>query len=81
MKKCLVVPGPFLPYNDTITQLCYKHLRLLDMEYDVCALSNEAKDPDFERFLSNDPYYNKFHIHNVDKYNNVFNSIFHNIKR
>ena len=75
MKKCLVVPGPFLPYNDTITQLCYKHLRLLDMEYDVCALSNEAKDPDFERFLSNDPYYNKFHIHNVDKYNNVFFSI------
>ena len=32
-----VVPGPFVPYNDTITLLTYKRLRNLDLDMDVFA--------------------------------------------
>ena len=74
MKKCLVVPGPFLPYNDTITQLVYKQLRLLPLEYDVCALSNEV-DEKLQEQLQKDPCFKKFHINYTDKYNNVLFSI------
>lgn len=74
MKKCLVVPGPFLPYNDTITQLVYKQLRLLPFTYDVCALSNET-DEKLQQQLLQDENFKKFHIHYTDKYNNVLFSI------
>jgi glycosyltransferase involved in cell wall biosynthesis len=74
MKRCLVIPGPFVPYNDTITMLVYKHLRLLDLTYDVCALGNPA-DPGLERMLKQDPAYSKFNIQTVDAYNNVLFSI------
>ena len=74
MEKCLVIPGPFVPYNDTITQLVYKQLRLLDFDYDVCALGN-PEDPGLKALLEKDPSYSRFHIHTVDKYNNVLFSI------
>ncbi|MDD6369774.1 hypothetical protein, partial [Galactobacillus timonensis] len=74
MEKCLVIPGPFVPYNDTITQLVYKQLRLLDFDYDVCALGN-PEDPGLNALLEKDPSYSRFHIHTVDKYNNVLFSI------
>ena len=32
-----VVPGPFVPHNDTITLLTYKRLRNLDLDMDVFA--------------------------------------------
>ena len=62
MKKCLAVPGTFLPYNDVTTQLVYKQLRLLPMEYDVCALDGEKDDPGFMKRLAEDPFFEKFHI-------------------
>lgn len=74
MEKCLVIPGPFVPYNDTITQLVYKQLRLIDFDYDVCALGN-PEDPGLKALLEKDPSYSRFHIHTVDKYNNVLFSI------
>lgn len=74
MEKCLVIPGPFVPYNDTITQLVYKQLRLLDFDYDVCALGN-PEDPGLKALLEKDPSYSRFHIHTVDMYNNVLFSI------
>ena len=60
--RCLAVTGTFLPYNDVTTQLVYKHLRLLPMEYDVCALDGEKEDPSFVQKLQEDPNYRKFHI-------------------
>ncbi len=74
MKRCFVIPGPFVPYNDTITQLVYKQLRLLNMEYDVCALENRA-DESLLKLLRKDPYYAKFHTRFVDQYHNVLFSI------
>lgn len=74
MEKCLVIPGPFVPFNDTITQLVYKQLRLLDFECDVCALGN-PEDSGLKALLEKDPYYANFHIHTVDAYNNVLFSI------
>ncbi len=74
MEKCLVIPGPFVPYNDTITQLVYKQLRLLDFEYDVCALGN-PEDPGLKELLEEDPAWSRFHVHTVDQYNNVLFSI------
>ena len=36
-----VVPGPFVPYNDTITLLTYKRLRNLDLDMDVFAFKGK----------------------------------------
>ncbi|MFI3283600.1 MAG: glycosyltransferase [Erysipelotrichaceae bacterium] len=59
--KILAITGAFLPYNDTVTLLAYKHLRRTGLEADVIALSaNEDRNilNDFE----NDPYRNKVKI-------------------
>ena len=77
MRRCLVIPGTFIPYNDTVTQLVYKQLRLLDLEYDVISLSAE-EDPELIQLLQKDPNGQKFHIRNTDYYNNVLFSI-HNV--
>ena len=74
MRKCLVIPGPFLPHNDTITQLVYKQLRLLPLSFDVCALKN-TPDEELQKTLLKDPNYKKFNIHYTDQYNNVLFSI------
>ncbi len=74
MKRCFVIPGPFVPGNDTITQLVYKQLRLLDMEYDVCALES-GTDDSLLHLLRQDPCYQKFHTAFVDRYDNVLFSI------
>lgn len=60
--RCLAVTGTFLPYNDVTTQLVYKQLRLLPMEYDVCALDGQKADPSFVQKLNEDPDFGKFHI-------------------
>lgn len=69
---CFVIPGTFLPFNDTTTQLVYKQLRLLPLKYRVCALKNYPIDKDWEQKLSNDENYAKFDIEYVDSYKNLF---------
>ncbi len=75
MKRCLVIPATFFPYNDTNSQIVYKHLRLLDMEYDVCALRNYPEEEQLQENLDNDPNYGKFHVTWADEYNNVWFNI------
>ena len=36
-----IVPGPFVPHNDTITLLTYKRLRNLDLDMDVFAFKGK----------------------------------------
>ena len=69
--RCLVIPGPFLPYNDTITQLVYKQLRLLPLDYQVCALEGFSSDTALEQIMREDPNFSKFHITYTDQYQNV----------
>lgn len=54
-----VVPGSFVPYNDTVTLLTYKRLKNLDLDMDVFCfkgkedkslLAELSKDPDFKKF-------------------------------
>ena len=75
MKRCLVIPATFFPYNDTNSQIVYKHLRLLDMEYDVCALRNYPEEKQLQDDLDRDPNYAKFHVTWADEYNNVWFNI------
>ena len=75
MKNCFVVPGPFLPYNDTITQLIYKQLRCLPYQYQVVSLKGPSSDEGLKKMLEEDPMYQKFTIKEVDDYNNVLFSI------
>jgi hypothetical protein len=70
MSKVLVIPGSFVPYNDTVTLLTYKHLRLLDNEYDVVALFNK-EDKSILDNVTNDDNYKKFNIMYVGNYNDV----------
>ena len=71
MKRCLAVPGTFLPYNDVTTQLVYKQLRLLPFQYDVCALDGGKTDPLFAKKLEEDPEFRKFRITSRHKYNDA----------
>lgn len=75
MKKCLVIPGTFLPTNDTITQLVYKQLRLLPLEYDVYTLTTKKNDPSFEQLLKTDKNFQKFNIVPTLDYDDVLFSI------
>lgn len=75
MEQCYVIPGPFLPYNDTITQLIYKQLRCLPFEYQVMSLKGPTVDESLKKVLDQDPMFKKFTIHEVDDYNNVLFSI------
>ena len=75
MKRCLVIPATFFPYNDTNSQIVYKHLRLLDMEYDVCALRNYPEEEELMKRLEEDENYRKFHVTWADEYNNVWFNI------
>lgn len=54
-----VIPGSFVPYNDTVTLLTYKRLKNLDLDMDVFAFKGKAdqgllkeleKDKDFKKF-------------------------------
>ncbi len=75
MKRCLVIPATFFPYNDTNSQIVYKHLRLLDMEYDVCALRTYPEEEELMKRLEEDENYRKFHVTWADEYNNVWFNI------
>lgn len=56
-----VVPGPFVPYNDTITLLTYKRLRNLDLDMDVFAFKGKEDKGLFQE-LEKDENFKKFHI-------------------
>lgn len=60
-KKILVIPGGFVPYNDTVTLLSYKHLRSLDAEMDVIALKGK-EDEGLTQSLKEDENFKKFNI-------------------
>lgn len=59
--RMFVVPGSFVPNNDTVTLLNYKRLRNLDLEFDVFALKTKP-DQGLLNELSKDPNFNKFNI-------------------
>lgn len=66
-ERVLVIPGGFLPYNDTVTLLTYKHLRNIDAEFDVVALKG-PEDEGLKKLLESDPAYQKFHVEYVCDY-------------
>ena len=59
--KMFVVPGSFVPYNDTVTLLTYKRLRNLDLDMDVFAFKGRTDQGLFHE-LENDEEYKKFHM-------------------
>lgn len=61
VSRVLVIPGGFVPINDTVTLLCYKHLRLIDAEFDVVALRGVV-DNGIRKNLENDLNFSKFNI-------------------
>lgn len=56
-----VVPGSFVPFNDTVTLLTYKRLRNLDMKMDVFAFKGK-EDPSLIKELEKDNNFKKFNI-------------------
>lgn len=61
MKSLLALPGVFLPYNETIAILSYKHLRTLDCDMDVLAMNTDNDDSILDN-LAQDQMYKKFNI-------------------
>ena len=88
MKRLLALPGVFLPYNDTITILSYKHLRTLDYDMDVLAMHTKNDDSMFED-LTQDSMYKKFSISYAGEYeyalitgtNHNLRKVYKNIKK
>ena len=62
-----MIPGGVVPYNDTVTLLSYKHLRLLNEDIDVVALRGK-EDAGIMNNLKNDDNYKRFHIEYVCDY-------------
>jgi len=59
--KMFVIPGSFVPYNDTVTLLTYKRLRNLDLDMDVFAFKGKA-DQGLLKELKKDKNFKKFNI-------------------
>lgn len=59
--KMFIVPGPFVPHNDTITLLTYKRLRNLDLDMDVFAFKGKD-DKGLLKELERDDNFKKFNI-------------------
>lgn len=59
--KCFVIPGGFVPYNDTVTLLTYKRLRLLNYDFDVFAFKGK-EDKSIKKELDNDINWKKFQV-------------------
>lgn len=59
--KMFVVPGTFVPHNDTVTLLSYKRLRNLDLDFDVFSMKAK-EDESLKKELSKDPNFSKFNI-------------------
>ena len=56
-----VVPGSFVPYNDTVTILSYKRLRNLDLDMDVFCFKGKEY-PSLLKELENDENFKQFNI-------------------
>lgn len=56
-----IVPGEFVPYNDTVTLLSYKRLRNLDLDMDVFCLKGKEDNSIIEE-LEKDESFKKFNI-------------------
>ncbi len=56
-----VVPGSFVPYNDTVTLLSYKRLRSLDLDKDVFCFRGRT-DESLLKELEKDPAFERFHF-------------------
>ena len=56
-----VVPGSFVPFNDTVTLLTYKRLKNLDLDMDVFCFKGK-EDKSLLAELEKDPDFNKFKI-------------------
>ena len=56
-----VVPGSFVPYNDTVTLLTYKRLRNVDLDMDVFCFKGKT-DESLLKVLEKDEQYRKFHM-------------------
>ena len=56
-----VVPGSFVPYNDTVTLLTYKRLKKLDFDFDVFCFKGKV-DKSIENELLKDEDFKKFNI-------------------
>lgn len=59
--RMFVIPGPFVPYNDTVTLLTYKRLRNLDLDMDVFAFRGK-EDQGLVKELEKDECFRKFNI-------------------
>ena len=59
--KMFIVPGTFVPYNDTVTLLSYKRLRNLDLDMDVFCFKGK-EDKGLLNELNNDECFKKFNI-------------------
>ena len=69
-KRMLVIPGGFVPYNDTVTLLAYKRLRKMDYLMDVLAFKGK-EDQGILKELLNDEEYHKFHVEYLCDYDNA----------
>ena len=56
-----VVPGSFVPYNDTVTLLTYKRLRNVDLDMDVFCFKGKI-DESLLKVLEKDEQFKKFHL-------------------
>lgn len=70
MAKMLVIPGGFVPYNDTVTLLTYKRLRDLDVDMDVLAFKGK-EDQGILKELAKDDKFKKFNIKYLCEYDNA----------
>lgn len=70
MRKILVIPGAFMPANDTVTFLSYKHLRLVDAQMDVMALKAPV-DEGLMAKMKQDGFLHKFNITYVKDYDDT----------
>ena len=59
--RMFVVPGTFVPHNDTVTLLSYKRLRNLDLDFDVFTMKAK-EDQSLISELNKDPNFKKFNI-------------------
>ncbi|MBQ2582477.1 MAG: hypothetical protein II577_01060, partial [Erysipelotrichaceae bacterium] len=59
--RMFIVPGSFVPFNDSVTLLSYKRLRNLDLEMDVFTFKGK-EDAGLKKELDADLEFSKFHI-------------------
>ena len=70
MKEVLVIPGGFVPYNDTVTLLSYKHLRNIDAYFDVIALEGKV-DQGINDTVCKEENFKKFNVEYICQYDDA----------